>query len=137
MRDLKSTEIGSSRPYLGFLGLSLGIVAALVVVGLLPTQKLAGEEGWMAMLAGCAIGVIGAVVGTGPVLLAQGRAATRVVPAVMMSIGLRLGVVLLLAFAALQSGWFEPAPLLLWLVLSHGFLQVADIRFVKQVLYSR
>lgn len=135
MDDLKATALGA--PYLRFLALTLGTVAVLMVVGLVPTRHLAGESGALAMVAGCAIAIVGALVGTVPVVLARERAAAETVPAVLLSIVLRLGVVVLLAFAAMRSGWFEPAPLLLWLVLSHAFLQVADLRFVKQVLYSK
>lgn len=139
MDDLKQGGLDDDRrrPYLHFLTLTLGIVVALVVVGLLPTRHVAGEGAWVAMLAGCGISMLGALVGTVPVMLARGLAAAETVPAVMLSIGLRLAVVILLAFAAVRSGWFEPAPLLVWLVLSHAFLQVADIRLAKQVLYSK
>lgn len=123
-------------PCKSFLALSLGTIAALGAVGLAPTRWLGGDGSLAAMAAGCTISLVAALLGTIPVFLARGKDPAGTVPAVMSAIALRLGVVILLGFVAIRSGWFEPAPLLIWLVLSHAFLQVAEIRLTRQVLYT-
>lgn len=125
----------ASRPYLSFLALTAGILVTLMAVGQLPTRHWAGEGAVLAMIAGCAISFVAALVGTVPVVLARGQEAPATVPAVMLSITLRLGVVIALGLAAVWSGLFEVAPLLVWMVLSHAVLQVADVRLAQQVLY--
>jgi len=135
--DLKKRELDTGKTaYWSFLLLAVGIVAALIVLGHIPTQRLAGEEGLAAMVAGCGISVLAALFGTVPVMLARGMAASQTVPAVMLSIVLRLVAVLTLGVAAAVSGWFEPAPFFIWLILSHSFLLIAEIRLAKQVLYT-
>lgn len=137
MDEFSREEPGTAtRPYLSFLSLTAGIVVALLAIGLIPTRRLAGDEAVTAMLAGCAISFAAALLGTVPVILARGQAAPATVPAVMASIAVRLGAVIVLGVAAAWSGWFETVPLLIWLVLSHAALQVADIRFTRQVLYQ-
>ncbi len=133
--DSTRRDGSAGRPYLSFLALTVGIVVALLAVGQFPTRRWAGDAAVLAMVAGCSISFIAALLGTVPVILARGQAAPNTVPAVMLSIAMRLGVVILLAITAMWSGWFENGPLLVWLVLSHAVLQVADIRLTQQVLY--
>ncbi len=134
--DIAGQPGNAIKPYLSFLTLAAAILTVLVVLGILPTRRLAGEEAIVSMVAGCSFGFLAALLGTLPVLLARGQVASGTVPAVMMSILVRTSAVIILGFAAAQSGWFETKPLLIWLVLSHASLQVADIRFTKQVLYT-
>ncbi len=135
--DLKKrAREGRNTPYWSFLALAAGTVATLIALGHGPTRRLAGDEGLAAMVAGCGISVLAALFGTVPVMLARGLAASQTVSAVMMSIILRLVAVLVLGVAAAMSGWFEAAPLFIWLVVSHAFLQIAEIRLTKQVLYA-
>ena len=126
-------EVGA---YLGFLALTSAIVVGLMAVGQFPTRQLAGDGALAAMVAGCLISFVAALVGTVPVMLARGQAAPDTVPPVMLSMALRLGTVILLGVAAMWSGWFESAPLVIWLLLSHAALLVADIRLTKRILYS-
>ncbi len=123
-------------PYLSFLALAVAILAVLITLGIIPTRRLAGDDAVAAMIAGCLISVFAALLGTIPVMLARGRGASSTIPAVLMSILLRTSAVIVLGFLAFRSGWFEAKPLLIWMVLSHASLQVADIRFTKQVLYT-
>jgi hypothetical protein len=135
--DLTRGEPGSTAgAFLGFLALTGGIVVGLMAVGLIPTRRLAGDGALGAMAAGCLISFAAALVGTVPVMLARGQAAPDTVPSVMASMALRLGAVILLGVAAVWSGWFENGPLLIWLLLSHTALLVADVRLTKRVLYS-
>ncbi len=130
---LRGNETGA---YLSFLALTTGIVVGLMALGQFPTRQLAGDGALTAMVAGCLIGFVSALVGTVPVMLARGQAGPDTVPPVMMSMAMRLGAVILLGIAAVWSGWFENGPLVIWLLISHTALLVADIRLTKQILYS-
>ncbi len=135
--DLTRGESGrSAGAYSGFLALAAGIVVCLMAVGVVPTRWLAGDGALAAMAAGCLISFAAALVGTVPVLLARGQAAADTVPSVLAAMALRLGAVILLGVAAAWSGWFDLGPLLVWLLLSHTALLVADIRWTRQTLYS-
>lgn len=133
--DLESGRAGARALY-GFLALTAAIVAGLMALGFLPTRQLAGDGALAAMVAGCLISLVAAVAGTLPVILARGRPAADTVPSVMLSMAMRLGVVIVLGVAAAWSGWFEIGPLVVWLLVSHTALLVADVRFTKQILYS-
>lgn len=122
--------------FLGFLALTTGIVVGLMALGLFPTRQFAGDGALASMVAGCLISLAAALVGTVPLMLARGQAASDTVPSVMMSMAMRLGAVILLGIAATWSGLFETAPLVIWLMISHTVLLVADIRLTQRVLYS-
>lgn len=127
---------GAARHYQSFLALAGAILVGLMLVGYLPTRSLTEGEPAPAMIAGCVISLVAALVGTLPVMLAQGRAAAETVPAVLQSILIRLLAVVMLGVAVSFSGWFDVTTLLVWLVIGHAALMVADIRFTKQVLYT-
>lgn len=86
------------------------------------------------MLAGCAISLLGSLAGSlvikGIPRLASGAA----VSAMMGSMALRLVVVLIFAASLAVTGWLRPAPLLLWVAISHAALLVADTRYALKML---
>jgi hypothetical protein len=114
--------------YLKFCGLALAIVVVLVAVGWKPTESLAGREGVRGMLMGSALSLLASLLGALPVGFGDlsGSMATTWN---LAATGIRLGVALLGAVAVLVAGWFEAAPLLLWVALSHGALLAVDTRF--------
>ena len=118
--------------YLRFAVWVVVMAAAVVVVGYVPTRRLAGADGVDAMLAGCVIGVIASLAGGIPVLsgAAFGGGPAARLQATLLALAVRLGVVLALGLAAALSGWFERAPLLIWIAVSHLALLVVDTRFM-------
>ena len=80
------------------------------------------------MAVGAGAGLIASWIGTAPVFLANpatGNAATLVLAAT----ALRSFVALLLALALGLSGWWHPAPLLIWVALSYVVLLPVDVAF--------
>lgn len=121
--------------YRDFVIWALGILVLLVLLGGWPTYRYGGEAGLAAMAVGCAISAIAAVLGTLPIVLARGRSAADTVPAVMGSIATRMMAAIMLVVLAAMADELDTSPLILWLVISHAGLLIADIRFAQRVLY--
>ncbi len=160
-RDVSSTSVWH------FCGAALAMFALLVALGWATTRSLGGSwAAQAAMLAGCAIALIGSLIGAVPFVWAQRRAlstadgalpvgnvpvgnvpvrempvanalARDAVSIVLAALGLRLMVVLVLATSAAMSGWFAPPPLLLWVVIGHIGLLIVDTRHAARVLAHR
>lgn len=122
------------REYLGFLARALAVIAGLLVLGYVPTVRLAGDGAVPAMLAGCGLSLVASLAGTVPIVLARQRTALEAMPSVIGSITLRIALVLALATAAALSGWFVNKPLLLWVAISHVGLLVVDTHFARTQL---
>lgn len=125
------------RVFLQFLLLAGAIVALLLVLGWVPTRRLAGDAGPPAMIAGCLVSLLASLAGTVPVLLARRRSHVEMVPAALGATATRLGVVVVAAAAVALSGVVETKPLLLWVVISHGGLLIADTLLSVRVLSKR
>ncbi len=132
LRNPQMTRIRETHPsYLSFLKLAAAILVGLFALGYLPTVRSAGEDGVPAMFAGGGVSLAASVAGTVPFLLSQARTAVEIMPAVMGSIALRLGVVVVLAAAVVWSGMLATRPLLVWVALSHAGLLVADTLWAR------
>lgn len=120
--------------YLRFLGWVVAVTAVLVLLGWVPTQRLGGEGAVPAMLAGCAVGILASALGGVPIALARGTrgGAAQRTQAALLSMAVRLGAVVILAVAAVLSGWFPRKPLLLWVAISYVAMLVVDTRYALQ-----
>ena len=116
-------------PYPRFLAEALAILAVLAAVGYLPTLKLGGESAIPAMLAGCGLSLVASLVGTVPLVTARDPGPERLIPMFLGALALRLTAAIVLGVAAALSGLFAVAPLLVWMLVSHLGLLVADTRF--------
>ena len=94
-----------------------------------------GEGAVTAMFAGCAIGLIGSILGTVPMLLTRDRSMPSAMPAITGSMFVRLVSVVVLGFALALTGRFDVNALLLWLVIAHGGLLVADSSLTLKLLH--
>ncbi len=121
----------SAGGYLRFLAWVVAVTAALALVGWVPTRRLGGEEAIPAMLAGCAVGILASALGGVPIALVRGGQTART-QALLLSMAIRLGAVVILAVAAVLSGWFLRAPLLLWVAISYVVQLVVDTRYALQ-----
>lgn len=127
-------EHAERMPLAKFLALAVGVVVVLWAVGFLPTRRLAGEGGFPAMLVGGMLAFAASAVGTLPLVFKRGRPPVDKVGAVLGSIALRLGVVLVLSVAAVLSGLLDTKPFLAWVIVSHLGLLVADTLFARAEL---
>jgi phosphoglycerol transferase MdoB-like AlkP superfamily enzyme len=116
--------------YLRFLMWAVGVTAVTVLAGWLPTRRLGGEEAIPAMLAGCAVSLLASALGGVPIALARrASAAPARMQALLMSMALRFGAVVVLALAAVLSGLFHTAPLLLWVAIGYAVQLVVETRY--------
>jgi hypothetical protein len=97
-----------------------------MLVGYRPTMRLGGHGAVYGMLAGCGISFAASMLGAIPLVATRRESSTTVLQAVLMSTLVRFLVVMMLALAAALSGWFERAPLLIWVAVSYLLLLVAD-----------
>lgn len=132
-----SAAAGLSRIYLSFLGTSVVMIALLMVLGFEPTRRLVGRLALPAMGIGCLISLLAALVGSLPVFLARGRKPADTVPALLVSMGARLLTTLMLLVIAWSNAKLAPLmnTLVVWLLISHAALLVAEIRFTRRALY--
>ena len=121
------------RSFLTFSAQAVAATAAVALIGLIPTQHLAGPQALRSMLAGCAVGLLASLAGAVPVVLVKARGADSVTLALGVMV-LRLVVAGSLAAGGVFSGWFSPRPFLAWVVLSHLVLLVIDSRFTARAL---
>ncbi len=123
--------------YLGFLKLAAGILTMLLLLGYLPTVRMAGDKGLSAMFAGCGVSTVGSMAGTVPLLLSRGRSSVEAVPVLLGSIALRLTVVIALAAAVALLSTLAVKPFLVWVGLSHVGLLVADTLYALGEVRAR
>lgn len=123
--------------YFGFLAKAAAVLAALLALGYLPTERLAGAEGVSAMIAACGVSLLGSTVGALPFLLIHFRTQAEAMPAVMGSIVLRMAAVISVATAVAWSGILANPPFLIWVALSHAALLVVDTGYALTEVRSK
>ncbi len=120
---------GTAGGYLRFLLWAVGVTVAAALVGWLPTRRLGGEEAISAMLAGCAVSLLASALGGVPIALSRGAGQTNRMQALLMAMAVRFAVVVVLALAAVLSGLFHRAPLLIWVAISYAVQLVVETRY--------
>ena len=112
--------------YLRFLAWAAVVAVAVGAIGFWPTRRLAGDGGGPALVAGCLIGFLSSALGGLPIVLVRDKSPASRVVASMGAMGARLLAVAVLGAAAVLSGWFARAPLLLWIAASYVALLGVD-----------
>ena len=113
--------------YLRFLGWAVATVAAAGLVGYLPTRRLGGEGATAAMAAGCVVALLAAAAGGVPIALSRRLAVPSArANALLGAMAVRFGVAVVLAVAAVLSGLFPNAPLLVWVAAGYGVLLIVE-----------
>jgi len=111
--------VSSGGRYARFLGLSVGVVAVAVAVGIVPTRRLAGDESIPGMIAGCAISLVAAAMAGGLLVTAAGATPEARMQRAFLAMIVRLAVVVVLGAACVASGQLARAPLLLWIAFTY------------------
>lgn len=122
------------RRFGSFLLLSLGAASVLVLVGFLPTRKLAGESGLMAMAAGCGVSLLASWLGALPVVIGSKSDGQAFGSAVVGSMAIRFFVVLLGTLVLALGTELARAPFLVWVGISYVVLLVVDTLFAVRSL---
>ncbi len=132
---MKAQQSTPGRAYAHFALWVLVCAVVLVVLGYLPTLRLAGEEGLTAMLCAVFAVSLGSIIGGYPVFAAHLRG--RPNPhAGLVAMMVRLVVVALLATLLALSLPLESGPFLGWLAISYLLLLVVDTRYATVTLRS-
>jgi hypothetical protein len=113
--------------YARFLGLSTGVVAVAIAVGIVPTRRLAGDESVPGMVAGCAISLVAAAMAGGLLVAAGGATPEARMQRAFLAMIVRLAVVVVLGAAGVASGEVARAPFLLWLAFTYMALLPLEV----------
>ena len=124
---MTTTQSAASK-YARFLGLAVAIVVALCAVGVVPTRRLAGEDGVPGMFAGCAIGLMSAALAGLLLVAIAGDTPEAQMKRSFLAMTGRLAVVVALGAAAALSRMFPTQPLLLWIGISYVALLPLEVR---------
>jgi len=122
------------RRFVSFLLLSTGVAVVLALVGVLPTRKLAGDSGLIAMAAGCGVSLLASWLGSLPIVVGGGAGDKAYGQAVVGSMAIRFLVVLLGALVLVLGTDLPRAPFLTWIGISYVVLLVVDTRFAIRTL---
>ena len=114
--------------YTRFLGMAVAVIAALCVVGIVPTRRLAGDEGLQGMFAGCAIGFISAASAGLMLVTVTGDSPEAKLKRSFLAMVARLAAVVVLGVAAVLTGMFAISPLLLWIAITYMALLPLEVR---------
>lgn len=123
-----TTQPTAASKYARFLGLAVAVVVALCAIGVVPTRRLAGDEGVAGMLAGCAIGLMSAALAGLLLVAVAGETPEARMKRSFLAMTARLAVVVALGAAGVLSGMFAMQPLLLWIGFSYMALLPLEVR---------
>jgi hypothetical protein len=122
------TTRSATKSYPRFLGVTAAVIAALCVLGIVPTRRLAGDAGVPGMLAGCGIGFISAALAGLLIVTVPGDSPEAKMKRSFMAMAARIAVVVVLGAAAVTSGMFATSPLLLWIAIAYISLLPLEVR---------
>ena len=114
--------------YARFLGLALGIVVALMAVGLVPTRRLGGDDAVAAMTIGCGISFVSATLAAWLLTAVRADSPAARMQRAFLAMAARLAVVVVLGLAAVLSGELARMPLLFWLAASYVALLPLEVK---------
>jgi hypothetical protein len=122
------TTASRSGRYARFLALAVAIVVALCAIGWVPTRRLAGADGIVAMAAGCAISLLSAALAGGLLIVVGAETPEARMQRGFMAMVVRLAVVALLGAAAALSGELARQPLLFWIATAYVALLPVEVK---------
>lgn len=134
------TETPAVRLYLRFLALAVSITLAMGLLGYWPTQRLGGTTAVAGMMAACSTSVLATLVGAIPMALRSrrvGEVRGSLINAALGAMALRLVILVLAGVLLVASGWFAPAPFLIWLAVSYAALLGAETWYAVRILAVR
>ena len=114
--------------YTRFLTLAAAIVIVLCVIGWLPTRRLSGDAGVIAMAAGCGISLVSAALAGVLLTVAGGETPEARMQRAFLAMVVRLAVVVALGLAAALSGAVARQPLLFWIGTAYVALLPLEVR---------
>lgn len=114
---------------------TLAAVAVVGALGVLPTRRLAGEAGFVALAAGVAVAWIAAALGALPVLAAVARGGSdRPVAVIGQATALRAGATIAGALTVVLGSELPRTAFVIWLAVAYGALLVVETRWTTRWL---
>jgi hypothetical protein len=114
--------------YARFLSLAAAIVIVLCAIGFIPTRRLSGDAGVIAMAAGCGISLVSAALAGGLLIATGGETPDARMQRAFLAMVVRLAVVVVLGLAAALSGAVARQPLLFWIGTAYVALLPLEVR---------
>jgi hypothetical protein len=114
--------------YVGFILWSVFAAAVMLAAGFQPTRRLGGEDAIPAMIAGVAIGFLGAALAGLVIVMSRPSTPAERLQAVFGAMGVRFAVAVALGAMAVLSNAVSRTPLLLWLAISYVALLPLEVR---------
>jgi len=108
--------------------MAIAVIAALGVLGIVPTRRFAGDEGLSGMFAGCVIGFLSAAFAGLLLVAVAGDSPEAKMKRSFLAMVARLAAVVVLGVAAALSGMFAISPLLLWIAIAYMALLPLEVR---------
>jgi hypothetical protein len=108
--------------------MAAGVIAVLCAVGIVPTRRLAGDEGVSGMFVGSGIGFISAAFAGLLIVTVAGDSPEAKLKRSFLAMMARLAAVVVLGAAAVLSGMFAISPLLLWIAIAYMALLPLEVR---------
>jgi len=121
-------KVGFTGRYARFLSLAAAIVILLCAVGWLPTRRLSGDAGVIAMAAGCGISLISAALAGGLLTALGAETPEARMRRAFLAMVVRLAVVIAFGLAAALSGAVARQPLLFWIGTAYVALLPLEVR---------
>jgi len=119
----------------GWLVTTLGVLAVVGALGVLPTRRMAGEPGLAALVAGLAVAWLASALGALPVLGAVARGGSdRPVAVIGQATALRAGATIAGALVVILGSELPRTAFVIWLALAYGALLVVETRWTTRWL---
>ena len=113
-------------------GLGVLVVVLVAAVGYVPTSRMSGGEGGIAMFVGCGIGLVSNWIGLAATAGSFRGDPTRRPLAVLLGTTIRFLAVLVFAVAGALSGMFSATPLFVWIAISYLTVLFVDTVWLVQ-----
>jgi hypothetical protein len=130
------TESGASREFVRLVAASLVGAAALAAVGAVPTYRIAGQPGLIAMAVGIGVSFLGSIVAAVPIAYSRAPTPAARQTAFMGAIAARMFTTLILFGAIVMSHIVSNKPFALWTGVSYLVLLALEtclaIRLIRQ-----
>ena len=114
--------------YARFLSLAAAVVIVLCAIGFVPTRRLSGDAGVIAMAAGCGIGLVSAALAGGLLVVLGGETPEARMRRAFLAMVVRLAAVVAFGLAAALSGAVPRQPLLFWIGTAYVALLPLEVR---------
>jgi hypothetical protein len=114
---------------ISFILQTVAVCTAVLLVGYVPTSRMAGASSLGSMLAAGAVGLASSWIGAAPMILSRGSGAAAGANRMLMSMAVRMLVAIVLVLAIVLGTEVHRAVFLIWVAILYMALLIVDTRF--------